>query len=232
MIYLTDGYVITVQESCFGTHVKKKFLLALDNALLMEMSNTQKITSTEKASSLVGFGKRRRKRFFDFDSLVAEDVVNDEEVTAQSKMILHNCSWLISGPENKTLNLTIIDFAYNKSTTTKKRRKRFSFDDLVVEDVSFDDLEFEDVPYGGEETSQSQTLEPCDENFIEVYDGPNADFPKIGNKICGNIDQSFKESSASSMFVVLSFPATSVIDILRIRYNVGGKYYLFPIHPT
>ena len=198
-----------MEESCAETYVKKKSQLTLNNILLEESATTQKATN-EKVL------KRRRKRFFDFDNAVVEDVINGEEYSSQSTNILNanlnNCSWLITGPVNKTLNLTMINFTYKETSETKKRRKRFSFDDLVPEDV-YD---------GEEETAESPRFEPCVENFIEVFDGSNSNAPKIGDKICGDSGSKFLESSGNSLFVVYSFPVMSALDELRIGYNLGG----------
>ena len=135
---------------------------------------------------------------------------------------ISNCSWIIFAPTNKTLNVTILDFGYIDPPTTidfdfgffgKRRRKRF-FDGLVAEVDNFGEPE---------SITQSPRFEPCDENFIRIFDGPSSDFPLLGSKICGDTGFAFTESSGSSVFVVLSLSTTSVLDVLKIGYSLNGK---------
>ena len=141
---------------------------------------------------------------------------------------ISNCSWIIFAPTNKTLNVTILDFGYIDPPTTttteetiefdfsffgKRRKKRF-FDGLVAEVDNFGEPE---------SITQSPRFEPCDENFIRIFDGPSSDFPLLGSKICGDTGFTFTESSGSSAFVALSLSATSVLDVLKIGYSLNGK---------
>ena len=125
--------------------------------------------------------------------------------------------------------MTILDFRYKDPPTTttteetidfggfdffgKRRRKRF-FDDLKAEEDNFGEPE---------SITQSPRFEPCDENFVRIFDGPSTDFPLVGNKICGNTEFTFIESSGSSTFVALSLSTTSVLDVLKIGYSLNGK---------
>ena len=125
--------------------------------------------------------------------------------------------------------MTILDFGYKDPPTTttteetfdlggfgffgKRRRKRF-FGDLVAEEEDFGEPE---------SITQFPQLDPCDENFIRIFDGPSSDFPLVGNKICGNTESTFIESSGSSTFVALSLSTTPVLDVLKIGYSLNGK---------
>ena len=139
---------------------------------------------------------------------------------------------------NEIQNLTLMKLVNKEIPATKTRPKRFSFDDLVAEDIVFGEdttqssNQLNTFNFGNlvpelddEDATQPPIFDPCD-NIIEVFDGPNEDSPRIGEKLCVGSGTKEITSTSISLFIKLSFKSTSTLDALKIDYTLASTYKL------
>ena len=128
---------------------------------------------------------------------------------------IDDCVWTITTSVNGSLKLTIREFRYEiQATEAPATTKKASFFDFF----DWDSVEVEDV-FG----RKKRMLEnPCDITFIEIFDGQNENFPRIGDKICGDSGSQVVTTTSNNAFVKLSFKTESSLDALKIDFSLAS----------
>ena len=128
---------------------------------------------------------------------------------------IDDCTWTITTSVIGSLNLNISEFRYDipatEAPTTTKKQPSFDFfdwDSMIVED-SF-----------GRKKRMFET--PCDITFIEIFDGLNENSPRIGGKICGNLESHIINTTSNNVFIKFSFKSGSSFDALKIKFTLAS----------
>ena len=70
---------------------------------------------------------------------------------------------------------------------------------------------------------QIETSTNCEKSSLEVFDGPNPRFTRLGNKICGNSTPKTLESSSSELYLRFTSKSSLIIrNQFTIKCSISG----------
>ena len=135
-----------------------------------------------------------------------------------NEMDFNDCIWTITSSITGSLKLTISDFRYvAPATETPATTKASSFGGFG----SFDDFDWDSVVVEDYFGRKKRMLEnPCETSYVEIFDGINGSFPRIGDKICGDTGQEIVTTTSNDVFVKFSFKSGSSLGALTINYTL------------